>query len=58
MRPFLLRGLDKVRSSWRFDCAAHNLIRRFRVGAGGRPERVFNGEWVSRIGGEARAQTK
>lgn len=31
LRQFLLRGLEKVRSSWRFDCAVHNLIKLFRA---------------------------
>jgi transposase len=37
---FLLRGLEKVRSSWRFDCAVHNLIKLFRAGVWVRPEGV------------------
>ena len=31
---FLLRGLEKVRSAWRFDCAVHNLVKLFRAGVG------------------------
>ena len=27
LRQFLLRGLDKVRSIWRFTCAVHNLMK-------------------------------
>ncbi|MBC7325850.1 MAG: transposase [Moorella sp. (in: Bacteria)] len=40
LRQFLLRGLEKVRSSWRFDCAVHNLIKLFRAGVWVRPEGV------------------
>ncbi|WP_407937699.1 transposase [Neomoorella mulderi] len=29
LRQFLLRGLNKVRSSWRFECAVHYLIKLF-----------------------------
>lgn len=32
LRQFLLRGLDKVRSIWRFTCAAHNMMKLFRQG--------------------------
>lgn len=38
LRQFLLRGLEKVRSSWRFDCAVHNLIKLFLAGVCVRPE--------------------
>jgi len=31
LRQFLLRGIDKVRSSWRFICAIHNLLKIFRL---------------------------
>ena len=37
---FLPRGLEKVRSSWRFDCAVHNLIKLFRAGVCLRPQGV------------------
>jgi len=32
LRQFLLRGLDKVRSIWRFTCGVHNLMKLFRAG--------------------------
>jgi len=32
LRQFLLRGLDKVRSIWRFTCAIHNLMKLYRAG--------------------------
>jgi len=31
LRQFLLRGLEKVRSMWRFTCAVHNLWKIFRA---------------------------
>ncbi|MEQ8173089.1 MAG: IS1182 family transposase [Candidatus Eremiobacterota bacterium] len=31
LRQFLLRGLDKVNSLWRIDCAVHNLLKIFRA---------------------------
>ncbi len=33
LRQFLLRGLQKVRSMWRFTCAVHNLLKIFRAKA-------------------------
>jgi transposase len=30
LRQFLLRGLEKVNSLWRIDCAVHNLLKIFR----------------------------
>ena len=33
-RQFLLRGLAKVNREWRLICAGHNLLKRFRFGAG------------------------
>lgn len=41
LRQFLLRRLAKVRSSWRFECAVHNLIKLFRAGIRFRP--AFSG---------------
>lgn len=32
LRQFLLRGLEKVRSMWRFTCAVHNIWKMFRAG--------------------------
>ncbi|MEW5762739.1 MAG: IS5/IS1182 family transposase, partial [Bacillota bacterium] len=32
LRQFLLRGLEKVRSIWRFTCGVHNLMKLFRAG--------------------------
>lgn len=32
LTQFTLRGLAKVRSLWRFDCAVHNLLKIFRAG--------------------------
>lgn len=32
LRQFLVRGRDKVRSTWRFACAAYNLMKLFRAG--------------------------
>jgi transposase len=32
LRQFLHRGLEKVRAMWRFDCAAHNILKVFRSG--------------------------
>jgi len=32
LRQFLLRGLSKVRSWWRFTCAVHNLLKLYRAG--------------------------
>lgn len=32
LRQFCLRGLSKVRSSWLFECAVHNLIKLFNHG--------------------------
>ena len=32
LRQFLLRGQDKVSSTWRFACAVHNLLKIFRAG--------------------------
>lgn len=32
LRQFLMRGLDKVRSVWRFTCAVYNLMKMFRAG--------------------------
>jgi hypothetical protein len=40
LRQFLLRGVEKVRSSWRFDCAVHNLIKLFRASVCLRPQEV------------------
>lgn len=31
LRQFLVRGLEKVRSFWRIDCAVHNLLKLFRA---------------------------
>ncbi len=31
LRQFLLRGLEKVNSLWRIDCAVHNLLKIFRA---------------------------
>lgn len=31
LRQFLLRGVQKVRSLWRLDCAVHNLVKMFRA---------------------------
>lgn len=39
LRQFLLRGLDKVRSMWRFTCAAHNLWKMYRAGVSFSPAR-------------------
>ena len=33
LRQFSLRGKDKVRSMWKFTCAAHNLWKLYRAGA-------------------------
>jgi len=32
LRQFLLRGVNKARSSWRFSCAVHNILKMFRAG--------------------------
>ena len=32
LRQFLLRGKEKVRSMWKFTCAAHNLWKLYRAG--------------------------
>jgi transposase len=32
LRQFLHRGIDKVRSIWRFTCAVHNLLKLYRAG--------------------------
>lgn len=32
LKQLLLRGLDKAQSWWRFNCAAHNLMKLFRSG--------------------------
>jgi len=32
LQQFLLRGLDKVRSIWRFTCGVRNLMKLFRAG--------------------------
>lgn len=32
LRQFLLRGLEKVRDSWLFECAVHNILKLFRAG--------------------------
>lgn len=32
LTQFTLRGLAKVRSLWRFDCAVHNLLKLYRAG--------------------------
>ena len=32
LRQFLLRGQDKVTSTWRFACAVHNLLKIYRAG--------------------------
>jgi hypothetical protein len=33
LRQFLLRGLAKVRSTWRLTCAVFNIMKLFRAGA-------------------------
>lgn len=33
LRQFLHRGIRKVRAMWRFDCAAHNILKIFRSGS-------------------------
>lgn len=32
LRQFLHRGIDKVRSIWRFTCGVHNLLKLYRAG--------------------------
>jgi len=39
-RRFLLRGIEKASSEWRFVCAAHNLWKLFRAGADPRAVRA------------------
>jgi hypothetical protein len=31
LRQFLLRGLDKTRSTWRLQCAAFNVMKLYRA---------------------------
>lgn len=39
LRQFLVRGLEKVQSMWRFTCAAHNLWKMYRAGVSFSPAR-------------------
>ena len=41
LRQFLLRGLDKVRTEWRWACTAYNLQKLVSIMAGLRAERVL-----------------
>lgn len=44
LRRFLVRGIDKARSWWRFTCAVHNLLKIFRSGIRFQPSP--GGLWV------------
>lgn len=42
LRQFVLRGIDKVRSMWRFTCAVHNLLKLYRAGVRFQPGKVIS----------------